>query len=148
MGATGQPGVRATCGIVGAMLVVLAAAGCGPVGGTSGSGSCAMQVIQLDDPHLTPGGQIRLSVDWMTERCEDTGGTNRPASEAQVTLTPVSTGQPLVLGVLDPASGPLFTASGSVTLPDDVPLGDATLVVTSPTGDMSTATRDVRITAD
>jgi hypothetical protein len=144
----GHPGVRATCGIAGATLVLLAAAGCGPVGGTSGSGSCAMKVIELADPHLTPGGQVRLSVDWMTERCEDTGGRDRPASEAQVTITPESTGRTVALGVLDAASGPLLTASGSVTLPEDLPTGDATLVVASPTGERTTATLEVRITAD
>lgn len=148
MGADRRPSRRAARAIVGALLVLLSATGCSPVGGGGGSGSCAAQEIVLADPHLTPGGQVSLSVEWMTERCEDTGGSNRAAEDVEVTITPESTGQERVLGVLDPASGPRFTVSGSVTLPDDIPPGDATLVVASRTGERLSASRDVTVTAD
>ena len=84
----------------------------------------------------------------MTDRCEDTGGRDRAAEDVQVSITLQPSGEERVLGVLDPASGARFTVSGSVTLPDDIPPGPATLVVSSRTGDRSTATRDVEITAD
>lgn len=84
----------------------------------------------------------------MTDLCEDTGRSNRAAEDMQVTITPKASGEPRLLGFLDPASGPRFTVSGNVTPPDDLPPGNATLVVASQTGDESSATLDVHVTTE
>lgn len=126
-------------------FVAVTATGC--VGSTSSSGSCAVKTIELDDAHLVPGGQVALSVDWMTATCEDTGGANSPASNIAVTITPATTEHEYRLGTIATVSAPDYTASGTFDLPADLPSGDATLTVSSPVGDYASATRDVVISA-
>ncbi|MCY1696125.1 hypothetical protein [Curtobacterium sp. SL109] len=129
-----------------ALVLVLALSGCGVVS-SGASGSCAVKEIELGESALHPGGAVELSVDWMTATCEDTGGVNRTAEDVAVSVTPASTGHEYVLATVDRAVGERYTVRGRFTLPADLPLGDATLAVTSQMGDGAEASRTVTITA-
>lgn len=126
-----------------AVLVAATAAGCS---GAASAGSCVAKTIDLGDPALHPGAAVSLSVDWMTETCEDTGGVNRPARHIAVTITSTGSGEKWALGTIDEAVGQRFTALGRFTIPEDVPAGKAVLEVTSPVGDGESATRPVVVT--
>lgn len=138
--------IARTIFVMGATIAVVATAGCGVVT-SSGAGSCAAKKIVLGDTSPHPGARLSVRVDWMTETCEDTGGVNRSARDMRVTITP-SSGSDYALGTIASTSGPRFTAEGDYVLPDDFPLGTATLTVASPVGDEATATREVVVTAE
>lgn len=138
--------------MVAAAALVLVLSGCGMT--QSGAGSCAAKELELGDSALHPGGSVQLSVDWMTATCEDTGGVNRTAEDIAVSVTPTATGHTSLLATVDRAtgdrytvSGDRYTVSGRFDLPQDLPLGPATLAVTSSMGDGAEATRTVTITA-
>lgn len=128
-----------------AAALVLMLSGCGMT--QSGAGSCAAKELELGDSALHPGGSVQLSVDWMTATCEDTGGVNRTAEDIAVSVTPTATGHTSLLATVDRATGDRFTVSGRFDLPQDLPLGPATLAVTSSIGDGAEATRTVTITS-
>ena len=111
------------------------------------SASCAIKEVDLDGSDLRPGGEVRLSVDWMTSRCEDTGGIARPARDVDVTVTTAGDREPRLLGTVDEAAGPRFTVAGSFPLPDDLPIGEATLAVTSTSGEGTVAETPIVLTA-
>ncbi len=123
-----------------AVLVAATAAGCSDA---ASAGSCAAKTIDLGDPALHPGAAVSLSVDWMTETCQDTGGVNRPARHIAVTITSMGSGEKWTLGTIDEAVGQRFTALGRFTIPEDMPAGKAVLAVASPVGDGESATRPV-----
>lgn len=132
--------------MVAAAALVLVLSGCGMTQ-SGAAGSCAVKELELGDSALHPGGSVQLSVDWMTATCEDTGGVNRTAEDIAVSVTPTATGHTSLLATVDRATGDRFTVSGRFDLPDDLPLGAATLAVTSSMGDGAEATRTVTITA-
>lgn len=101
--------------------------------------SCAGTSIDLGDSDLRPDGTVDLHVDWLSRDCEDGGGT--------VTITPASTGDPVLLGRPTP-QGEQFTVAGRFDLLDDLPVGDAVLDVSSHDGDGSGASLPVTISAD
>ncbi|MBF4599339.1 hypothetical protein ITJ55_00785 [Frigoribacterium sp. VKM Ac-1396] len=123
----------------GMTLLLVIVTGCAPVSGGTAAGSCAVKEIVLGSSDLRPGGEIQLSVDWMTARCEDTGGTNRPAEDIDVTITPIESSESRHLGTIKSAAGPRFTAAGTFPLPDDIPAGDGVLAVTSTTAEGAVA---------
>lgn len=100
--------------------------------------SCAGTSTDLGDSDLHPG-TVDLHVDWLSRDCEDGGGT--------VTITPESTGDPVLLGRPTPP-GEQFTVAGRFDLPDDLPVGDAVLDVSSHDGEESGASLPVTISAD
>ncbi|WIB75931.1 hypothetical protein DEJ28_09505 [Curtobacterium sp. MCPF17_002] len=129
--------------VVGSLVLAAVVSLTGCVSG-SASGSCAGPELELGDSSLQPGGVVRLSVDWMWQTCEDTGGTPRAADDVDVTITPSVTGEAVVLGHPEP-TGERFTVSGSFALPDDLPSGDAVLAVTSHGGDQTRAALPVSV---
>ncbi|MBM7802388.1 hypothetical protein JOE58_001639 [Curtobacterium luteum] len=140
-------GWRTTRTVTVAALVValgVSSAGCSAV--SSSAGSCAAKEIRLGDSDLRPGGQVTLSVDWMWQTCEDTGGTPRASDDVAVTITPASTGRAVVLGRPTP-EGSRFRVAGRFELPDDLPSGDAVLGVHSTVGDRAGADVPVTIAA-
>ncbi len=138
-----------TAMLVGATMVGVS--GCAVT--TSASGSCALREIRLDDHAVRPGaevragGEIHLSVDWMTTDCEDTGATRRAARHFTVTITPTATGHVYRLGRVDAATGRRFTVAGRLVVPDGVPAGAATLAVTSADSDFASASTPVTVGA-
>ncbi|MEK6312700.1 MAG: hypothetical protein V4755_18545 [Curtobacterium sp.] len=110
---------------------------------SSAAGSCAGKVVQLGESDLRPGGEVALSVDWMWQTCEDTGGVPRASDDVVVTITPSATGTAVVLGRPTP-EGPRFRVAGLFALPADLPPGDAVLGVHSNDGDRAGA--DVPVT--
>lgn len=144
-----SPRGRSTVGAVVAVLLAVSASvslsGCGAGVATTSSASCAEKSIELGPSDLTPGGQVDLRVDWMWRTCEDTGGTPRASQDVRVTITPVSTGVPVLLGRPTP-TGDRFTVAGRFALPADLPVGDAVLEVSSRDGDGTSVDRSVTIT--
>lgn len=132
----------------GMTLLLVIATGCAPVPGGTTAGSCAVKTIVLGSSDLRPGGEIQLSVDWMTARCEDTGGTNRPAEDIDVTITPTGSTESRHLGTIKSAAGPRFTAAGTFPLPDDIPAGDGVLAVTSTIGERAVAELPITLAAE
>jgi hypothetical protein len=132
----------------GMTLLLLIVSGCAPVTGGLASDSCAVKEIVLGSSDLRPGGEINLSVDWMTSRCEDAGGTNEPAEDIEITITPTGSSGSRQLGTLESALGPRFTAAGTFPLPTDIPAGDAVLTVTSPTGEGAAAELPITLAAE
>jgi len=129
------------------LLLVATAAGCSSVGGGGAAASCAVKEIVLGDSDLRPGGHVQLSVDWMTARCEDTGGTNQAAEDVDVTLTSTAGAQQYLLGTVEAASGSRFTVEGTFDLPDDLAPGGAVLVVRSGTGEQTGAELPIEVAA-
>ncbi|WP_336697576.1 hypothetical protein [Curtobacterium sp. USHLN213] len=109
--------------------------------------SCAGTSIDLGDSDLRPGGTVDLHADWLSRDCEDGGGTFRASDDVTVTITPASTGDPVLLGRPTP-QGEQFTVAGRFDLPDALPVGDAVLDVSSHDGDGSGASLPVTISAD
>ncbi|QNE44436.1 hypothetical protein F1C15_11980 [Frigoribacterium sp. NBH87] len=139
---------RALRSVGGTTLLLVIVTGCAPVTGGTASGSCAVKEIVLGSSDLRPGGKIKLSVDWMTARCEDTGGTNQPAESIEVTITPTASSDSRPLGTIESATGPSFTAAGTFPLPADIPAGDAVLAVTSSTGEGAVAGLPITLAAE
>ncbi|MGG7307656.1 hypothetical protein ACQXVK_10735 [Curtobacterium sp. AB451] len=134
--------------VTGSVVVLLAGgvlSGCGAQNGAAAS--CAGTSIDLGDSDLRPGGTVDLHVDWLYRDCEDTGGTFRASDDVTVTITPASTGAPVLLGRPTP-TGEQFTVAGRFDLPDDLPVGDAVLDVSSHDGEGSGASLPVTISAD
>jgi len=142
METTWHRAVAALGGLLVAGLALTACAG-GATGGASAS--CAAPTIELGDSTLEPGGEVQLSVEWMTQSCEDTGGTNRAAEDVTVSLVGIAGGESVVLGRPEP-TGPRYTVSGTFDLPDDLAVGPATLRVASTGGDETSAEAPVTIT--
>ncbi|MBD8585952.1 hypothetical protein IFT90_15460 [Frigoribacterium sp. CFBP 8766] len=134
--------------VSGMTLLLVIVTGCAPVPGGTASGSCAVKEIVLSSSDLRPGGDITLSVDWMTARCEDTGGTNQPAEDIEITLTPTARSESRRLGTIESATGPRFTAAGTFPLPADIPAGDAVLAVTSFAGEGAVAELPLTLAAE
>ena len=132
----------------GMTLLLVIVTGCAPVPGGTAVGSCAVKEIVLGNSDLRPGGEIQLSVDWMTARCEDTGGTNRPAEDIDVTITPMESSESRHLGTIQSAAGSHFTAAGTFPLPDDIPAGDGILTVTSTTEEGAVAELPITLAAE
>lgn len=109
--------------------------------------SCAGTSIELGDWDPRPGGTVDLHVDWLSRDCEDGGGAFRASDDVTVTITPESTGDPVLLGRPTPP-GEQFTVAGRFDLPDDLPVGDAVLDVSSHDGEGSGASLPVTISAD
>lgn len=145
-----EKGLKASVlGCAGGMtLLLVIVTGCAPVPGGTAAGSCAVKKIVLGSSDLRPGGEIQLSVDWMTARCEDTGGTNRPAEDIDVMITPMESSESRHLGTIQSAVGPRFTAAGTFPLPDDIPAGDGVLAVTSTTGEGAAAELPITLAAE
>ncbi|OII23043.1 hypothetical protein BIV01_15860 [Curtobacterium sp. MCBA15_013] len=136
---------RAVTGIVVVLLVGAALSGCAVQAGAAAS--CAGTSIDLGDSDLRPGGTVDLHVDRLYRDCEDGGGTFRASDDVTVTITPESTGEAVLLGRPTP-QGEQFKVAGRFDLPDDVPVGDAVLDVSSHDGDGSGASLPVTISAD
>lgn len=132
----------------GMTLLLVIVTGCTPVPGGTASNSCAVKRIVLGSSDLRPGGVIKLSVDWMTARCEDTGGTNYPAEDIDITLTATASSESRQLGTIKSATGPRFTAAGTFPLPADIPAGDEVLAVTSYTGEGAVAELPITMAAE
>jgi hypothetical protein len=129
--------------IVTASLSLTACAAGGSGGGASAS--CAGSTLELTDPEVRAGGTVQLTLDGMHQVCEDTGGTFRPAEDVTVTITPASTGEPVLLGRPTPSGSAPYVVQGSFDLPEDLPTGDAVLSVRSHKGDRAGADLDVTV---
>jgi hypothetical protein len=105
------------------------------VTGSTASGSCAVEEIVVGSSDLRSGGKIKLIVDWMTKTCEDTGGTNQPAEDMDVAVTPTASPKSRHLGMIRNATGPRLPAAGTSPLPASILAGDAVLTVTSFAGE-------------
>jgi len=134
--------------VSGMTLLLVIVSGCAPLTGGNASGSCAVKEIVLGSSDLRPGGEIKLSVDWMTSRCEDAGGTNEPAEDIEVMITPTARSGSRQVGTIESATGPRFTAAGTFPLPADIPAGDAVLTVTSSTGEGAAAELPITLAAE
>jgi hypothetical protein len=128
-----QGRMRTLTSAVIAAAVVVGAGGCTGVTSSS-AGSCAAKVIELDESSLHPDGVVRFSADFIWETCEDTGDTNRPASDVTVTITPSASGEAALLGRPIP-KGERSTVEEAFDLPADLPLGPAVLALRTHSGD-------------
>ena len=110
----------------GLMTVVIAATAAfsvtGCAAGMSASGSCAVTTLDLHESSVHPGGAIHVSADFIEERCEDTGGTSRAASDVTVLIIPSASGEEVLLGRPTP-TGARSTVDETFDLPSDLPVG-------------------------
>lgn len=141
-----SPRTRPVPAVAVAVAVGVVLAGCAvDWSGGGASASCAGSTLELTDPEVRAGGTVQLTVDGMFQTCEDTGGTFRPADDVTVTITPVSTGEPVLLGRPTPSRSAPYVVQGSFDLPEDLPTGDAVLAVQSHGGERAGADLDVTV---
>ena len=127
-----------SCLVTGAALACFAGclagclAGCGGGGvggGVGGGASCAGPQLSVSPTQARPGDQVTVSVEWLHEGCDDTGG---PSDERPATATVV-----FVQGAEETALGTVAGAGETyaATLTAVVPAGATPGVSTVGLGD-------------
>jgi hypothetical protein len=126
----------------GAVVVLLALAGCGTTG-PGGAASCAGPAVSVRPTTVAAGNEMRVEGARFFADCYDTGQTGTPPAMRSVEIRLVTTGAThatVVLAVVDAEADGTFATS--VQVPDDVPAGlahieagggePAVVVVTAP----------------
>ncbi len=116
-----------------AVVVLLAAAGCGSSGGAP-QASCAGPQVSVSPATAAPGDEVRVRGRFFLTDCYDTGQTGTPPPSQDLAVAFRAGERTVPLATLDAA--PDGTIDTTVRVPDDAPPGAAQIAVGSATAEL------------